>query len=95
MGLHLQSTDASGREAVKRVNATNKMKGGQTALWMQCCSGRSPQHQAPSLGIPGVDVNLQSERGYTALRIAAFKGAWRCVKVRTALSSCSDSQAST
>ena len=30
---------------------------------------------------PGADVNLQDEDGDTALRYAAFKGAWRCVKV--------------
>jgi hypothetical protein len=34
------------------------------------------------LGLPGVDVNLQDEHyGCTALRIAVWKGAWRCVKV--------------
>jgi hypothetical protein len=33
------------------------------------------------LGLPGVDVNLQDGLGQTALRIAAWKGAWRCVKV--------------
>ena len=33
------------------------------------------------LGIPGVDMNLQNEHGYTALRYASLKGTWRCVKV--------------
>jgi ankyrin repeat protein len=33
------------------------------------------------LGLPGVDVNLQDTNGDTALQFAAFKGAWRCIKV--------------
>ena len=44
----------------------------------------APAHEdclALVIGLPGVDVNLQDERGQTALHFAAFKGAWRCVKV--------------
>ena len=76
---------AMAEQAAFDVNTSRCSDGNPPIFFaVRALSREAPAHEdclVLVLGLKGVDVNLQDKHGATALRTAAFKGAWRCVKV--------------